>query len=84
VDQPPLREGGVVSRTWIAALGEEVVLYEVDLPACCRRSASGAKPQDGFECPSCGAVWQTPLPEPGLVEEDAFMRAGGEEEKGAA
>jgi hypothetical protein len=29
-------------------------------------------------------VWQRPLPEPGLVEEDAFMRAGGEEEKGAA
>ena len=68
-------------RTWIAALGEEV-LHEVDLPACCRRGARGS--DNSFECPSCGAVWQTPLPEPGLVEEDAFMRTGGEEEKGAA
>jgi hypothetical protein len=69
-----------VSRTWIAALGEEVVLYEVDLPACCQRSARGS--EDAFECPSCGAVWQAPLPVE--VEEDAFMRGGGEEEKGAA
>jgi DNA-binding helix-hairpin-helix protein with protein kinase domain len=80
VDQPPLRKGGVVSRTWIAALGEEVVLYEADLPACCRRSSRGS--DDAFECPSCGAVWQAPLPVE--VEEDAFMRGGGEEEKGAA
>jgi tRNA(Ile2) C34 agmatinyltransferase TiaS len=69
-----------VSRTWIAALGEEVVLYEADLPACCRRSSRGS--DDAFECPSCGAVWQAPLPVE--VEEDAFMRGGGEEEKGAA
>ena len=73
-----------MTRTWIAALGGEVGLCEVDLPGCCRRSAGGAKHEDAFECPSCGAVWQTPQPEPGLVEEDAFMRAGGEEEKGAA
>ena len=79
MDQPPLREGRVV-RTWIAALGEEVVLYEVDLPPCCRRSAVGSG--DSFECTSCGAVWQAPLPVE--AEEDAFMRAGGEEEKGAA
>ena len=67
-------------RTWIAALGEEVVLYEVDLPACCQRSARGA--DEAFECPSCGAVWQVPLPvEP---EADAFMQSEAEERKGAA
>jgi DNA-binding helix-hairpin-helix protein with protein kinase domain len=79
VDQPPLREGRVV-RTWIAALGEEVVLYEVDLPACCRRSAVGSG--DTFECPSCGAVWQAPLPVE--AEEDAFGQRDTEERKGAA
>ncbi len=71
-----------MTRTWIAALGEEVVLYEVDLPACCQRSARGREAGDSFECPSCGAVWQAPLPvEP---EEDAFGRGGAEERKGAA
>ena len=67
-------------RTWIAALGEEVVLYEADLPACCQRSARGSG--DSFECLSCGAVWQAPL----LVEaeEDAFGRRDAEERKGAA
>jgi hypothetical protein len=80
VDQPPLREGCVVQRTWIAALGEEVVLYEVDLPACCQRSARGSG--DSFECLSCGASWQAPLSvEP---EEDAFGRRDVEERKGAA
>jgi hypothetical protein len=69
-----------VGRTWIAALGEEVVLYEVDLPACCRRSAWGS--EEAFECPSCGAVWQAPLPVE--VEEDAFVRGAEEERKGAA
>jgi hypothetical protein len=69
-----------VGRTWIAALGEEVVLYEVDLPACCRRSARGS--EEAFECPSCGAVWQAPLPVE--VEEDAFVRGGEEERRGAA
>jgi hypothetical protein len=69
-----------VGRTWIAALGEEIVLYEVDLPACCRRSARGS--EEAFECPSCGAVWQAPLPVE--VEEDAFVRGGEEERKGAA
>jgi hypothetical protein len=78
VDQPPLREGRVV-RTWIAILGEEVV-HEVDLPACCRRSARGS--DESFECPSCGAMWQVPLPvEP---EEDAFGERNAEERKGAA
>jgi DNA-binding helix-hairpin-helix protein with protein kinase domain len=79
VDQPPLREGRVV-RTWIAALGEEVVLYEVDLPACCRRSAVGSG--HSFECPSCGAVWQAPPPVE--AEEDAFGQRDTEERKGAA
>ena len=66
-------------RTWIAALGEEV-LYEVDLPACCRRSAR--RSENSFECPSCGAMWQAPLP----VEhhEDAFVERAAEERKGAA
>jgi hypothetical protein len=68
-----------VPRTWIAALGEEV-LYEVDLPACCRRSAR--RSDNSFECPSCGAVWQVPLPvEP---EKDAFAGRVAEERKGAA
>jgi DNA-binding helix-hairpin-helix protein with protein kinase domain len=79
VDQPSLREGRVV-RTWIAALGEEVVLYEADLPACCQRSARGS--DDSFECPSCGAVWQAPLPVE--AEEDAFGQRDTEERKGAA
>ncbi len=66
-------------RTWIAALGEEV-LHEVDLPACCRRSARGS--DNSFECPSCGAMWQVPQPvEP---EEDAFAQRVAEERKGAA
>ena len=69
-----------MGRTWIAALGEEVVLYEVDHPACCRRSARGS--EEAFECPSCGAVWQAPLPVE--VEEDAFVRGAEEERKGAA
>ena len=67
-------------RTWMAALGEEVGLVEDDLPACCQRSARGS--DDAFECPSCGALWQAPLPvEP---EEDAFGRREMEERKGAA
>ena len=67
-------------QTWIAALGEEV-LYEVDLPACCRRSARGSS-GDSFECPSCGAMWQAPLPmEP---DECAFSGGDPEERRGAA
>ena len=67
-------------RTWMAALGQEVGLVEDDLPACCQRSARGS--DDSFECPSCGALWQAPLPvEP---EEDAFGRREMEERKGAA
>jgi hypothetical protein len=80
VDQPPLREGRVVRRTWIAALGEEVHFVE-DLPACCRRSAR-SNSDDSFECLSCGAVWLTPLPvEP---EGCAFTGSDAEEQKGAA
>jgi hypothetical protein len=79
VDQPTLREGCLV-RTWMAALGEEVILYEADLPACCQRSARGS--DDSFECPSCGALWQAPLPV--KPEEDAFRRREMEERKGAA
>ena len=79
MDQPSLRKGRIVPRTWIAALGEEV-LHEVDLPACCRRSARGS--DNSFECPSCGAVWQVPLSvEP---EADAFVERVAEERKGAA
>jgi hypothetical protein len=65
-------------RTWIAALGEEVVFYQEDLPACCQRSSSG----DSFECPSCGAMWQAPL----RVEPEgcAFMESETGERKGAA
>ena len=80
MDQPPLRKGSVVPRTWMASLGEEV-LYEVDLPACCRRSARSNR-EDSFECLSCGAVWQRPLPvEP---EGCAFTGSDVEERKGAA
>ena len=67
-----------MARAWIAPLGEEV-LYEVDLPACCRRSARSSR-GGSFECISCGAIWQEPLPvEP---EEDAFGET--EERRGAA
>jgi hypothetical protein len=78
VDRASLRKGRVVrGSAWIAALGEEV-LYEEDLPACCRRTARSY--EDSFECPVCGAMWQKPLPlEP---EGDAF--AEREERRGAA
>jgi hypothetical protein len=67
----------VPGSAWIAALGEEV-LYEEDLPACCRRAAR--EYEGSFECPVCGAMWQEPIPvEP---EEDAFARR--EERRGAA
>lgn len=80
MDQPALRKGGVV-RSWIAALGGEVVLYEADLPACCQRSAHRSGGAEDFECPSCGAIWQVPVPvEP---EEDAFT-APPRERRGAA
>ena len=81
MDQPPLGEGRVVlPRTWIAALGEEV-LYEADLPACCRRSARGSS-GESFECPSCGAVWRVPASfEP---EGCAFTESDAEERRGAA
>ena len=69
-----------MTRTWMAALGEEV-LHEVDLPACCRRSARSSS-DDSFECLSCGAIWQ--LPPPVEPEEDAFVERIPEERKGAA
>jgi hypothetical protein len=68
-------------RTWIAALGEEVVFYQEDLPACCQRSARSSS-GDSFECLSCGAMWQAPLPvEP---EGCAFMEGETGERRGAA
>ena len=70
----------MLPRTWIAALGEEV-LYEADLPACCRRSARGSS-GESFECPSCGALWRAPVPfEP---EGCAFTESDAEERRGAA
>lgn len=78
MDQPPLREGRVV-RLWVSEIGEEVI-YEQDLPACCKRDARGA--EDEFECLACGARWQAALPaEP---EECAFMERAEQERKGAA
>ena len=78
MDRTSFGEGRVVGGSaWIAALGEEVV-YEEDLPACCRRSAPHY--EDSFECPVCGAMWREPLPlQP---EEDAFAQR--EERRGAA
>jgi hypothetical protein len=78
VDRASLREGRVVGGSaWIAVLGEEVV-YEEDLPACCRRGA--LRYDDSFECPVCGAMWREPLPV--QPEEDAFAQR--EERRGAA
>jgi hypothetical protein len=78
VDQPPLREGGVM-RLWMSALGGEL-FYEQDMPACCRRDARGS--EDAFECLSCGAAWQAGITaEP---EECAFAERTAEERKGAA
>ena len=79
MDQPPLGEGGVVGEPGSRRSARRS-LYEADLPACCLRSARGSG--DVFECPSCGAVWQAPVPlEP---EVDAFLRTEEEERKGAA
>ncbi len=67
---------------WMAALGEEI-LYEEDLPTCCCSEASSARGQErSFECPACGAMWQTALPV--QPEEDAFSQHGLEERRGAA
>ncbi|MBA3702164.1 MAG: hypothetical protein H0W79_04955 [Rubrobacteraceae bacterium] len=78
MDRASLGEGCVVrGSAWIAALGEEVV-YEEDLPACCRRSALHY--DESFECPACGAMWREPLPlQP---EQDGFAQR--EERRGAA
>lgn len=86
MDRPPLREGRVMGRMWMAVLGEEA-LYEADLPGCCQRSVSSARSAGSldhyFECPGCGAAWQVPVAvEP---EECAFTeRASDGERKGAA
>jgi len=64
---------------WMSALGGEV-LYEEDLPACCQRSARGQ--ERSFECPACGAMWQTALAT--HPEEDAFSQRDLDERKGAA
>ena len=64
---------------WMSALGGEV-LYEEDLPACCQRSARGQ--ERSFECPACGAMWQTALPMQPV--EDAFSQRDLEERRGAA
>lgn len=77
MDQPPLREGGVVGL-WVPHMGGET-FYEADMPACCQRGARGA--EETFECISCGAVWQAPLP----VEPEACAFAERpEQERGAA
>ncbi|CAN5668821.1 hypothetical protein BH24ACT21_BH24ACT21_18240 [soil metagenome] len=78
MDQPPLREGGVV-RLWVSELGEEVI-YEQDLPACCHRDARGT--EDEFECFACGARWQPAVTVE--TEECAFMERDTQERKGAA
>ena len=71
-----------MGRLWVAELGEEI-LYEEDLPGCCRRSARGFEDYS-FECRGCGATWRTALPV-AVPEECAFTkREGGEERKGAA
>ena len=67
-------------RTWMAALLGEEVRYEVDLPACCARTARSH--EDLFECPDCGAMWQAA--EPVVPENDAFMRRDEDQQRGAA
>lgn len=66
-------------RLWVSEIGEEVI-YEQDLPDCCRREGRGA--EDEFECLVCGARWQAALSvEP---EECAFTERAPQERKGAA
>lgn len=81
MDRASLREGRVMRepRIWMAALGGESV-YEADLPPCCQRSAREA--EDYFECHSCGAMWQQPMPVE--IEGDAFSVREGEGRRGAA
>jgi hypothetical protein len=69
-----------VSRSVFAEAGE--VLYEEDLPGCCRRDAH-ASGGVSFECAGCGASWRAPaFVEP---EECAFTeRPADRERKGAA
>jgi len=64
---------------WMSALGGEV-LYEEDLPACCQRNARGQ--ERSYECPACGATWQTALPM--HPEEDAFSQHDLDVRRGAA
>ncbi|MGF1473070.1 MAG: hypothetical protein ACFB50_15200 [Rubrobacteraceae bacterium] len=66
-------------RLWVSELGEEV-MYEQDMPGCCRRDARGS--EDGFECLACGARWQAVLPVE--MEGCAFLESTEQERKGAA
>lgn len=55
---------GVGVTLWMEAMGEEV-RYQLDLPACCRRSIvrGGVRREiDEFECPVCGDMWKVVLP----------------------
>ncbi|MDQ3385992.1 MAG: hypothetical protein M3475_00040 [Actinomycetota bacterium] len=66
-------------RTWMPALGGEVICQE-DLTACCARTARSSD-ESAFECPSCGAMWQATAPvEP---EYDVFVESPSEQQ-GAA
>ncbi len=81
MDRPALREGCLMRGSiWMSALLGGEVLYEEDLPACCQRSARGQ--ERSFDCPACGAMWQTALPV--QPEEDAFSQRDLDERKGAA
>lgn len=66
-------------RLWVSELGEEV-MYEQDLPDCCRRDSRGS--EEAFECLSCGARWNAAVPVE--TEECAFMERVIQERKGAA
>lgn len=66
-------------RLWISECGEEV-LYEQDVPGCCRRHVRGAV--NTFDCLACGTKWQAALQaEP---EQCAFIERMEQERKGAA
>ena len=70
-------------KLWMPALGGES-LYEEDLPACCARDARAAahSGDDAFECASCGAMWQRPIPVD--AEDDGFSTEQREARRGAA
>ncbi len=80
MDRAPLREGGIVRKLWASALEGGEVMYGVDLPSCCQREARSS--DDGFECVSCGAVWQSVEAEES--EECAFAVSEERDHRGAA